>query len=61
MSLRLQTRIAAAIAIVGLAGVLAMAWSESEPGAMPLAVLVGGSLWWFVAWRRLRAGSRPAP
>jgi hypothetical protein len=61
MPLRLQARIAAAIAIIGLAGVLAMAWRESEPGALPLAVLLGGSLWWFVAWRRLRAGARPGP
>jgi hypothetical protein len=61
MSLRLQARIAAATAIIGLAGALAMAWWESEPGALPLAVLLGGSLWWFVAWRRLRAGARPAP
>jgi hypothetical protein len=61
MSLRLQARIAAATAIIGLAGALAMARWESEPGALPLAVLLGGSLWWFVAWRRLRAGARPAP
>ena len=61
MSLRLQARIAAAIAIIGLAGVLAMAWSEGEPGALPLAVLLGGSLWWFVAWRRLRAAARRGP
>jgi hypothetical protein len=61
MSLRLQKRIAAATAIVGLAGALAMGYFESEPGALPLALLLGGGLWWFVAWRRLRAGARPAP
>jgi hypothetical protein len=61
MSLRAQARIAAATAIIGLAGALAMAYWESEPGALPLALLLGGGLWWFVAWRRLRAGARPAP
>jgi hypothetical protein len=61
MSLRVQARIAAATAIIGLAGALAMAYWESEPGALPLALLLGGGLWWFVAWRRLRAGARPAP
>ena len=61
MSLQLQTKIAAAITVIGVAGVLAMAYRESEPGALPLAVLVGGGLWWFVAARRLRRGARPAP
>lgn len=61
MSLKLQARIAAAITCVGLAGVLAMAYWESEPGALPLAVLVGGSLWWLVSARRLRAAARPGP
>jgi hypothetical protein len=61
MSLRVQARIAAATAIIGLAGALAMAYWESEPGALPLALLLGGGLWWFVAWRRLRAGARPGP
>ena len=61
MSPRLQVRIAAAIALVGLAGVIAMIHWEDEPGALPLAVLLGGGLWWWIAWRRLRAGSRPAP
>jgi hypothetical protein len=61
MSLRLQTRIAAAITCIGLAGALAMAYWESEPGALPLAVLLGGALWWFVSWRRLRAGARRGP
>ena len=61
MSLRLQTRIAAVVTAIGVAGVAAMVHWEDEPGALPLAVLVGGGLWWFVAWRRLRTGARPAP
>lgn len=61
MSLRLQAKIAAAITAIGLAGVAAMVHWEDEPGALPLAVLLGGGLWWFVAWRRLRAGARPGP
>lgn len=61
MSLRLQAKIAAAITAVGLAGVAAMVHWEDEPGALPLAVLLVGALWWLVAWRRLRAGSPPAP
>lgn len=61
MSLRLQTRIAAVVTAIGVAGVAAMIHWEDEPGALPLAVLVGGGLWWFVAWRRLRRGARPAP
>lgn len=60
MSLRLQARIATAITLAGLAGVAAMIHWEDEPGALPLALLVVGGLWWFVAWRRLRRGSRPA-
>lgn len=61
MTLQLQTKIAAAITAIGVAGVLAMAHWEDEPGALPLAVLLGGALWWFVSWRRLRAASPPAP
>lgn len=63
--LRLQARIAMAVAVIGLAGVFAMAFTEGEPGALPLAVLVAGVLWWLVARlrerSRLRRGGGPAP
>lgn len=65
MSLRLQARIATVIAVIGLAGMLAMAFTEGEPGALPLAVLATGVLWWLVArlriQSRLRRDSRRAP
>ena len=65
MDLRFQSRIASVLAIVGLAGVLAMAFTEGEPGALPLGVLATGVLWWLVARLRERARLRrrggPAP
>jgi hypothetical protein len=56
MDLRLQARIASVIAVVGMAAILAMAYVEGEPGALPLGVLAAGVLWWLVA--RLREQSR---
>lgn len=65
MDLRLQARIATVIAVIGMAGLLAMAYIEDEPGALPVAVLATGILWWLVATlreqSRLRRKSRRAP
>lgn len=61
MRAQVQARIAAAITFVGLLGVAAMVHWEDEPGALPLAVLLGGIAWWVVAWRRLRRGARRGP
>jgi hypothetical protein len=54
-STRLQLWLSAALAAIGAALVAMMVVVESEPGALPLALLVIGVGWHLVARRRLRA------
>jgi uncharacterized protein (TIGR03382 family) len=48
----MQMRIAATVAILGFAMMLGMMYLESEPGAIPLALIVVGVGWWLFARRR---------
>jgi hypothetical protein len=45
LSLLVQRRIAIGFVIFGLALLLYMILFEDEPGAVPLALIVGGSVW----------------
>ena len=51
-----QKRIALGITLVGIALMVYMVTVESEPGALPLALVVGGLVWYFVARGRARRG-----
>jgi hypothetical protein len=51
---RIQLWLSAAVAMAGLALLVMMVVVESEPGALPLALLAGGLVWHVVARRRLR-------
>ena len=55
---RLHTVIAAAILAIGLALVTMMIVVESEPGALPLALVLVGGTWLVVAWLRGRRARR---
>ena len=48
---RIQVWMAATLNAVGVALMLGMMYWESEPGAIPLALIVIGAGWWFVARR----------
>lgn len=50
----IQVWMAAAVTAVGIVLMLGMMYWESEPGAIPLALIVIGGVWWFVARRRNR-------
>lgn len=47
----IQVWMAAAVTAVGVALMLGMMYWESEPGAIPLALILIGGGWWFVARR----------
>jgi hypothetical protein len=51
----IQAWMAATVTAVGIALMLGMMYWESEPGALPLALILGGGIWWFIARRRSRA------
>lgn len=51
----IQVWMAAAVTAIGVVLMLGMMYWESEPGAIPLALIAGGAIWWFVARRRGRA------
>lgn len=50
----IQAWMAVAVTAVGIALMLGMMYWESEPGAIPLALIVIGGVWWFIARRRGR-------
>lgn len=49
---KMQTWISAVILAIGLALMAFMIITESEPGALPLALVLIGGIWLFVARRR---------
>jgi hypothetical protein len=53
-TVKLQLWLSAAVAAIGAALLAMMVVVESEPGALPLALLVVGIGWHLVARRRLR-------
>lgn len=54
----MQTWISAAILVIGLALMAFMISTESEPGALPLALVLIGGIWLFVARRRARSAAK---
>ncbi|MDQ2701349.1 MAG: hypothetical protein M3Y70_00725 [Pseudomonadota bacterium] len=50
----MQTRIAAAVTAIGVALLVYMVVVEGEPGALPLALVLGGTAWFFIARHRAR-------
>lgn len=53
--LRIHARLAAATIVIGLALIIMMIVVEDEPGALPLALIVGGAGWYLVTRRRARS------
>ena len=51
---RTQVWLAGAVTAIGVVLMLGMMYWESEPGALPLALVLGGAIWWIVARRRGR-------
>lgn len=58
---RLHTRLSAAVLAVGLALVAMMIVVESEPGALPLALVLVGGTWLAITRLRLRRARRAGP
>ena len=54
----MQTWISAAILVIGLALMAFMITTESEPGALPLALVLIGGIWLFVARKRARSAAK---
>lgn len=48
----IQMRFAAAVTAIGVALMLAMMVTESEPGALPLGMILVGAVWWMLARRK---------
>jgi hypothetical protein len=56
--LRLQARLSALLALYGVVLLVMMAVVEGEPGAIPLAAVLGGAGWHAVVRRRMRRETR---
>ena len=56
MRVATQKRIALGVTLVSIALMVYMVTVESEPGALPLALIVGGLIWYFVARARAHRG-----
>lgn len=54
----MQTWISATILVIGLALMAFMITTESEPGALPLALVLIGGIWLFTARKRARSSRR---
>jgi hypothetical protein len=54
----MQTWISAVILVIGLALMAFMITVESEPGALPLALVLIGGIWLFIARKRARSSRR---
>jgi hypothetical protein len=53
--LRLHARLAVATLVIGLVLMVFMITTESEPGALPLLLVVAGTGWYLVTRRRIRS------
>ena len=51
---RLQTRIAVAVIVIGALLMAFQIYSDSEPGAIPLFLVVSGIAWYLIARARSR-------
>jgi hypothetical protein len=54
-SLRIQTQLSVLTAVIGVALMIYMIVVESEPGALPLFLIVLGAGWFFLTRRRMRS------
>lgn len=54
----MQTWISAAILVIGLALMAFMIRTESEPGALPLALVLIAGVWLVVARKRARSATK---
>ena len=54
MNPRVQRGVAIGVTLIGVALLVYMVTVEGEPGALPLALVVGGIAWYLLARRRGR-------
>lgn len=53
--LKVQSRIALTILVIGVALMIFMITTESEPGALPLLLVLVGTGWYLLTRRRMRS------
>ncbi|HST57783.1 MAG TPA: hypothetical protein VLK84_03775 [Longimicrobium sp.] len=53
--LKMHQRLSMLMIGIGLVLVIFMIRTESEPGALPLLLVVVGTAWHVITWRRMRA------
>ncbi len=56
MNTNVQSRLSAITIVIGLALMIFKIYSDSEPGLIPLVLVIGGIAWYVVT--RLRASAR---
>lgn len=57
-SYRMQFLISSIVVIIGLILLVFMITVESEPGALPLALVLGGLVWQFIIRRKRKLASQ---